>query len=123
MKPSSMAYKTALMIAVGYKGLKEEIGKMSETISSRAPHKRPRVDDSEEEVIEQTPRKDKRTPGATPHQQATATATAQDISSPDPSRSEPLELASSSKAVRTKMYQMTMMRSTLWPQITLKKDS
>lgn len=36
MKPSSITYKTALMIALRYKGLKEEIGMMSEMISCHA---------------------------------------------------------------------------------------
>ena len=86
------------------KGLKKEIGKMSETISSPAPSKTPSVDDSEEEVIQPTPRKVKRTPGAMSHQQvqATATATAQDISAPASSRSEAVESAPSSTAVSDK---------------------
>ena len=101
MKPSSSTYKTALMIAVRYKGLKEEIGDMTVPRSCPAPPKTPRVDDSEEEVIPPTPHKVNKTSGATssPQVQATETATAQDVSTPAPSTSE--AVASTSEAVQS----------------------
>ena len=95
MKPSSATYKAALMIAVRYKGLKEEIEKMGETKLCPAPRKTPRVDNSEEEVIPPTPRKVKQTSVATSHQQVQATPTtmAKDVSAPGPSTSEAVESA------------------------------
>ena len=65
---------------------------------SLAP-KTPSVDDSEEDVIPPTPRK-----GATSHEQvqATATATAKDISAPGPSTSEVVQSVPSSTAASDK---------------------
>ena len=92
------------MIAVRYKGLKEEIEKMGETKLCPAPRKTPRVDNSEEEVIPPTPRKVKQTSVATSHQQVQATATdmAKDFLAPGTSTSEAVESAPLSKPVSDK---------------------